>query len=167
MPNTNFDAKDFRCALSQFPTGVTVITAIDKEGEPVGVTASSFNSVSIDPALVLWSLDKGAFSLDIFKNCSHFAVNVLAENQMNISNNFASRGTDKFSNIDYHAGVGGVPVLDQYAAQFECKNWAVYEGGDHLILVGEVVEYRYSDAKPLVFACGGYAISAPHPDTKK
>lgn len=164
MSNQAFDARDFRRALSQFPTGVTVITALDKQGEPVGVTASSFNSVSMDPPLILWSIDKGAYSLETFQETEFFAVNVLNRDQVETSNRFASRGEDKFSGIDYSAGQGGAPVLADYAAQFECKTWAVYEGGDHLILVGEVVGYRYNDAQsPLVFARGSYAVSATHP----
>jgi flavin reductase (DIM6/NTAB) family NADH-FMN oxidoreductase RutF/DNA-binding MarR family transcriptional regulator len=168
MSQTEFDAKDFRRALSQFPTGVTVITTLDAEGNPVGVTASSFNSVSMDPTLVLWSIDKGAHSLSAFENAEHFAVNILNRDQVSTSNNFASRGEDKFANAAYSAGLGGAPILDDYAAQFECKTWAVYEGGDHLILVGEVLDYRYNDgAEPLVFARGSYAVSAQHPEMVK
>jgi flavin reductase (DIM6/NTAB) family NADH-FMN oxidoreductase RutF/DNA-binding MarR family transcriptional regulator len=168
MSNTEFDAKDFRRALSQFPTGVTVITTIDADGNPVGVTASSFNSVSMDPTLVLWSIDKGANSLSAFENAEFFAVNVLASDQVSTSNNFASRGQDKFANAQYSSGLGNAPILDHYAAQFECKTWAVYEGGDHLILVGEVKKYRSNDsAEPLVFSRGSYAISAQHPEMVK
>lgn len=165
MPQTDFDPKDFRRALSQFPTGVTVITTLDADGHPVGVTASSFNSVSMEPTLVLWSIDKGAHSLAAFEKAEHFAVNILGSDQVATSNNFASRGEDKFANAAYSTGLGGAPVLDDYAAQFECKTWAVYEGGDHLILVGEVINYRYNDVvEPLVFARGHYAISAQHPE---
>jgi flavin reductase (DIM6/NTAB) family NADH-FMN oxidoreductase RutF/DNA-binding MarR family transcriptional regulator len=168
MSNTEFDVKDFRRALSQFPTGVTVITTIDGEGNPVGVTASSFNSVSMEPTLVLWSIDKGANSLDTFEKAEYFAVNVLASDQVSTSNNFASRGQDKFANAQYSSGLGNAPILDHYAAQFECKTWAVYEGGDHLILVGEVKKYRSNDnAEPLVFSRGSYAISAQHPEMVK
>lgn len=168
MSQTKFDPKDFRRALSQFPTGVTVITTLDAEGNPVGVTASSFNSVSMDPTLVLWSIDKGAHSLSAFENAERFAVNILSRDQVATSNNFASRGEDKFANAEYTAGLGGAPVLNDYAAQFECKTWAVYEGGDHLILVGEVLGYRYNDdVEPLVFARGSYAVSAQHPEMVK
>lgn len=168
MSNTEFDAKDFRRALSQFPTGVTVITATDAEGNPVGVTASSFNSVSMEPTLVLWSIDKGANSLETFEKAEHFAVNVLASDQVSTSNNFASRGQDKFANAQYSLGLGNAPILDHYAAQFECKTWAVYEGGDHMILVGEVIKYRSNDsAEPLVFSRGSYAVAAQHPEMVK
>ncbi|MBQ0756070.1 MAG: flavin reductase, partial [Amphritea sp.] len=140
----------------------------DAEGNPVGVTASSFNSVSMDPILVLWSIDKGAHSLSAFENAENFAVNVLGKDQVSTSNNFASRGEDKFANAAYSAGLGGSPILDEYAAQFECKTWATYDGGDHLILVGEVINYRYNDSvEPLVFARGSYAVSAQHPEMVK
>lgn len=168
MSHTEFDPKDFRRALSQFPTGVTVITTEDAEGNPVGVTASSFNSVSLDPTLVLWSIDKGAHSLTAFEKAEHFAVNILGRDQVATSNNFASRGQDKFANIEYSKGLGNAPLLSEFAAQFECKTWAVYEGGDHLILVGEVLKYRYNDSiEPLVFARGSYAVSAQHPEMIK
>jgi 4-hydroxyphenylacetate 3-hydroxylase, reductase component len=168
MSKTEIDPKDFRRALSQFPTGVTVITTLDGEGKPVGVTASSFNSVSMDPTLVLWSIDKAALSLASFEKAEYFAVNILGRDQVATSNNFASRGEDKFANAAYSAGLGGAPLLNDYAAQFECKTWAVYEGGDHLILVGEVIDYRYNDnIQPLVFARGSYAISAQHPEMVK
>lgn len=164
MSDNRFDARDFRRALSQFPTGVTVITTLDKEGQPIGVTASSFNSVSIEPALILWSIDKGAYSLDAFEKGSHFTVNVLGRDQVDVSNRFASRGEDKFAGIHYAEGKGGSPVLENTAACFECQTWAVYEGGDHLILVGEVLDYRYDDSKlPLVFTRGSYAVSSQHP----
>ncbi len=168
MSKSEFDPKDFRRALSQFPTGVTVITTLDAKGKPVGITASSFNSVSMDPTLVLWSIDKAALSLTCFEKAEYFAVNILGRDQVDTSNNFASRGEDKFANLAYSAGLGGTPLLSDFAAQFECKTWAVYEGGDHLILVGEVIEYRYNDnIQPLVFARGSYAISAQHPEIVK
>ncbi len=168
MSEQTFDVRDFRRALSQFPTGVTVITTLDADNQPVGVTASSFNSVSIDPALVLWSIDKGAFSLAAFDHAGHFAVNVLGRDQVDTSNRFASRGEDKFKDVQYSQGLGGCPLLENYAAQFECKTWAIYDGGDHLILVGEVKAYRYNDAtSPLVFARGSYAVSSPHENMAK
>jgi flavin reductase (DIM6/NTAB) family NADH-FMN oxidoreductase RutF/DNA-binding MarR family transcriptional regulator len=159
------NVKDFRRALSQFPTGVTVITTVDSDGKPIGVTASSFNSVSVNPALVLWSIDKSAFSLESFEKSEYFAVNVLSQDQVSTSNRFAGRGEDKFNGVIYNQGAGACPLFKGSVAQFECKTWAVYEGGDHLILVGEVIKYEFDDAKsPLVFSRGSYAISAVHPD---
>jgi len=163
MSNSKFDIRDFRGALGQFPTGVTVITALDENGDPIGCTASSFNSVSIDPALVLWSVDKSAFSAEIFKKSEYFAVNVLSESQVAISNCFAGRGEDKFKDVSYNSGLGGAPLFEGCGAQFECKTWNVYEGGDHLIIVGEVQKYSHDDSlSPLVFARGSYAVSTPH-----
>lgn len=164
MAEQTIDPRDFRRALGQFPTGVTVVTTVTGDGEPIGVTASSFNSVSMDPALVLWSVDRNAFSAEIFRNAPHFAVNVLSTDQMDISNRFASRGEDKFRDIAWSGGLGGSPVLSDVAARFECQTWNVYEGGDHLIIVGQVLNYVYDGARsPLVFAKGGYAIPAVHP----
>ncbi|MDP7593300.1 MAG: flavin reductase [Litorilituus sp.] len=164
MTDNKFDLRDFRNALGQFPTGVTVITALDTKGEPIGCTASSFNSVSMDPALVLWSVDKGAFSADIFANIKYFAVNVLSESQVATSNRFAGRGEDKFKGVVYQDGLGGAPLLEGCGAQFECETWNVYEGGDHLIIVGKVAKYQYdSTLTPLVFSRGSYAITGQHP----
>lgn len=166
--NNPMDIKDFRRALGQFPTGVTVITTIDGDGTPIGVTASSFNTVSIDPPLILWSVDKGAYSAKIFDNAKHFAVNVLGKDQVDTSNKFAGRGEDKFAGVSYTVGDGGSPLFESCAAQFECKTWNVVDGGDHLIIIGEVVNYRYDEATlPLVFSCGSYAVSTQHPSSMK
>lgn len=160
---TQFDLKDIRRIYSQFPTGVTVITTVTETGEPVGMTASSFNTVSIEPPLILWSIDKGAYSLSTFENCKYFAVNILSDEQVDISNRFASRGEDKFSGVEYEKGQGDCPLLPGALAQLECSNWAVYEGGDHLILVGEVKNFRHNENQsPLVFSQGSYAQVVPH-----
>lgn len=162
---SNFDSKALRQVFSQFPTGVTVITTRTADGEPIGVTASSFNTVSMSPALVLWSIDKGAHSLDAFKNCDYFAINILSDQQIAISNRFAGRGQDKFSGVDYTHGLGDSPLLPEALTQLQCKNWNVYEGGDHLIMVGEVLEYSVTqNARPLVFSQGAYSQASPHYD---
>lgn len=154
----SFDARDFRRALGQFPTGVGIVTTLDAQGAPVGMTISSFNSVSVTPPLVLWSIDRSALSADLFRTTDHFAVNILAADQTALSNRFASRGEDKFQDVPWTAGQGGSPVLPDVAALFECRNWAQYDGGDHWIIVGEVLRYSYDAAKPpLVFGQGGYA----------
>ncbi len=168
MSETEFDVRDFRRTLGQFPTGVTVITTIDDNAEPVGVTASSFNSVSVDPPLILWSVDKSAFSAPIFEKATHFAVNVLGKDQVDISNKFAGRGEDKFAGVDYTQSNNGSPLLNTFAAQFECETWNVYEGGDHLIIVGKVINYQRNESiPPLVFSRGSYAVSMQHPTTLK
>lgn len=168
MKKDSFDIKDFRRALGKFPTGVTIITGNDSKGEPLGVTASSFNSVSIDPPLVLWSVDKGAFSAAVFQDAEYFAVNVLSKMQVDMSNRFAGRGEDKFKGVSYKKGTYGSPLFQDCAAQFECKTWKVYEGGDHFIIVGEVLDYSYTEEHaPLVFAGGSYGVSMQHPSTIK
>ncbi len=152
------DATELRQALGQFATGVTVITSVDDAGEPVGVTASSFNSVSLDPPLVLWSLAKNAFSMRAFQESGYFCVHVLSADQRELSHRFATRGEDKFSTIEWARGVGEVPLLPGCAARFQCKTSYQYEGGDHIIFVGEVLEYERSSETPLVFHGGRYAL---------
>lgn len=148
---------DFRKALGAFATGVTIVTTKDAEGAPIGVTASSFNSVSLDPPLVLWSLAKSSLSRAAFADSGHFAIHVLAESQDNISNRFARSGEAKFAGIEWSNGVLGSPLLDDYAAVFECRTKYQYEGGDHVILVGEVMAYEARDRAPLLFHGGSYA----------
>lgn len=155
------DDRAFRDALGSFATGVTIATTLDALNEPVGVTASSFNSVSLDPPLVLWSLAKDSFSREAFCSSGHFAVHVLAASQEELSNRFARSGDDKFSGVEWTRGELGSPVLDQYAARFECRTRHEYEGGDHVILVGEVVSFDARDEVPLLFHGGSYAESRP------
>ncbi len=133
-----FDCRAFRNALGGFATGVTVVTAMAAEGTPVGLTVSSFNSVSLEPPLVLWSLSANSPSLGIFESASHFAVNVLAANQEEVSNRFASRLEDKFDGVSWQPGLGGAPVLAGTCASFECANVVRHAGGDHLIFIGQV-----------------------------
>ena len=153
------DPNEFRQALGSFATGVTVITSTSEDNSPVGVTASSFNSVSLDPPLVLWSLAKNANSLTAFQSSGHFCVHVLTAAQQDISNKFASRGGDKFAGIDWTKGTVGSPLLPKFAAQFQCKTTYQYEGGDHIIFVGEVIDYQRTDEAPLVFHSGRYALA--------
>lgn len=149
--------KDFRSALGKFPTGVTIVTTQDANGEKIGVTASSFNSVSIDPALILWSIDKRAYSVDAFTQGEHFTVHVLREDQIDLSNRFASRGQDKFKDLQLVKEETRAPRLPDNAAWFECKTWKVYDGGDHFIIVGEVQDFGYeNDVDSLVFYSGQY-----------
>ena len=164
MLTTDMDPRVFRRALGQFPTGVTVITTTAKDKQPVGVTASSFNTVSMEPPLILWSIDKRSFSAAAFESAGYFAVHVLHEEQVAVSNRFASRGDDKFSGIDYRINEQGCPLLTEYAALFICKTWQTYDGGDHIIIVGEVTAYEnIESATPLVFSRGSYAVTNQHP----
>lgn len=150
----------FRAALSRFATGVTVVTARDQTGLPIGMTASSFNSVSMDPPLVLWSVTKSAFSAVAFKSADFFAIHVLAVNQTEISNKFATAGADKFVNTDFKTDSNNVPVIPSVACRFDCKSWSVYDGGDHWIIVGQVLGVEKSNLQALLFADGEYAVSA-------
>lgn len=150
-------AKNFRNALGAFATGVTIATTIDPSGKPVGVTASSFNSVSLDPPLVLWSLAKNSLSRDAFCNSGHFAVHILSADQEELSNRFARSGADKFADVDWESGELESPVLPDFAALFQCRTRHQYEGGDHIIFVGEVISYETRDVAPLLFHGGSYA----------
>lgn len=156
-----FDAREFRDALSAFATGVTIITAQDGDGAPVGMTCSSFNSVSMDPPLILWSVTKTARSAPAFIAAQHFAVHVLAFDQTDVSNRFARTGADKFGGTDFQLDNNNVPVIIGTASRFDCKQYAVYDGGDHWIILGEVLNFARSKKEGLVFAGGSYATASP------
>lgn len=153
---TGFDSKDLRQAFGAFATGVTVVTTAF-EGKRYGVTANSFSSVSLDPPMVLWSLARTSSSFAAFENAPAFAVHILAADQEPISNRFASKGIDKFEGFEVFEGHGGVPLLPGCAARFECRTAFRYEGGDHLIFVGEVVALEHASGEPLLFHGGRYA----------
>ncbi|AXQ28731.1 flavin reductase [Solimonas sp. K1W22B-7] len=154
-----FDPREFRATLGTFTTGVTIITARGADGLPVGVTANSFNSVSLDPPMVLWSLARNARSLEAFQQSGHFAVHILSAGQEDLSNRFAKSGADKFTGVACSEGAGGAPLLDDCSARLQCRTSFVYEGGDHLIFVGEVVAFDRSGLPPLVFQAGRYAVA--------
>lgn len=155
-----WDLRRFRAALGTFGTGVTVVTAQGPDGEPVGVTANSFSSVSLSPPLVLWSLSKGAWSLPAFTAASGWNVHVLSCDQEDLSARFARTGANKFSGLSYQSSaVNGAPLLHNCCARFQCRTRFVYEGGDHMILVGEVLEYDTGSAHPLLFVTGQYAVA--------
>lgn len=160
--STSIDARAFRRALGNFATGVTVITAATPDGEKVGVTANSFNSVSLDPALVLWSIDKRSGSYEVFQRATHYAVNVLAADQIDISNQFARPRDDKFEGIVHEAGEGGAPLLADCAARFQCEMYQQVDGGDHWILIGKVVAFDDLGRSPLLYHQGAYSMVLPH-----
>ena len=146
-----------RRALGAFVTGVTVVTTRTAAGDPVGITVNSFNTVSLSPPLVLWSLSLHAASFDAFVQSSHFVVNVLGRHQIALSERFATTGGDKFAGVAWRTGLADMPFLDGTAARFTCRNVHRYPGGDHLIFVGEVVAFERGARAPLVYANGGYA----------
>ncbi len=153
------DERAFRDALGQFATGVTVLTTRTAEGMPIGVTISSFNAVSLDPPLILWSLSLETAKLAHFRQASHYAVNILAANQASVSECFAAADENPFDKVQVRDGLGGIPLLENCVACFECTPHAEYPGGDHLIFVGRVA--RFSSAgpgNPLIFHAGRYRV---------
>ena len=152
------DPMELRKALGAFVTGVTVITTCEGDGTPRGFTANSFTSVSLDPPLVLVCIAKTAFSLQVFCDCENFAVNILAEDQTDTSAVFASKDPDKFANANWRKGVGGSPVIENTAAWLECARHDVVEAGDHVILIGRVIDFAHSVSNPLGFCRGSYVM---------
>lgn len=150
------DTSEFRRALGSFPTGVAIITTRAPEGHPVGVTCNSFNSVSLDPPLVLWSLAKSSRSRRAFETGDHWAVNLLSADQEALSNQFARSGGDKFAELETEAGFGNVPMFAGCCARFQCMTHFICDGGDHIILVGHVLEYERFERTPLIFHSGKY-----------
>lgn len=147
-------ARDFRDALGQFATGVTVVTCQTAQG-PLGITANSFASVSLDPPLVLWSPARSSRRFAAFEAATHYAIHILGDHQTDICNGFVKDGFD-FSNFDWHAGDNDVPLIHNCLARFECTRHAIHEGGDHAIIVGRVTAAAISDGTPLLFARGAY-----------
>lgn len=156
-------AHSFRTALGAFTTGVTVVTARGADGD-VGLTANSFNSVSLDPPMVLWSLAKTSRALPVFMTADHFAVHVLASDQQALSSRFSKASADKFAGLELERGGGGMPLLLACSARFQCRTAFRYEGGDHIIFVGQVETFDHSDKPPLVFHRGGYAVAVKPAD---
>ncbi len=152
----NVDPLLLRVALGQYATGVAVVTTVGGDGRPAGLTVNSFASVSLDPPLVLWSLGRNSACLPAFKACSHFAVNVLAADQVELSNRFAAAALDRFAHLQWQPGLGGVPLLAGCCARFECSSEARHAGGDHLIFVGRVERFDREERPPLVFHGGRY-----------
>ena len=158
----NFSQHEFRTALGMFATGVTIVTARTAEGELVGLTANSFNSVSLDPPLVLWSLARAAASLSAFSTGSHYAIHILATDQHDLARRFAAKDVDRFADVAFVEGVGGAPLLPGTAATFECFNRSRYEEGDHVIFVGEVERCAHRvGAAPLLFHGGKFYTEHP------
>jgi 4-hydroxyphenylacetate 3-hydroxylase, reductase component len=150
----NFHLGAFRRTLGTFATGVVVVTASGQRR--AGLTVNSFSSVSLDPPLVLWSLRLDAPSRPVFEDASHFAVNILAENQTSLANRFATPHPDKFAGVACVEGMGGTVLLDGCVAHLECSRELSYPGGDHLILIGRVRRFVAWERAPLVFCKGAF-----------
>ncbi len=158
----SFSTADFRAALGTFATGVTIVTGRDVNGERVGLTANSFNSVSLTPPLVLWSLSRQAGSMPAFTRGSHYAIHILAADQRELAERFARRDVDRFAGLEFGEGAGGAPILQGVAAVFECFNRSQYEEGDHIIFVGEVERcQRREGAQPLIYHGGKFFTELP------
>lgn len=158
----NFSQREFRAALGMFATGVTIVTARTATGELLGLTANSFNSVSLAPPLVLWSLARAAGSMAAFSAGSHYAINILAADQKELAERFAARDTDRWADVVFAEGASGAPLLAGAAATFECFNRSRYEEGDHVIFVGEVERCSHRDgASPLLFHGGQFYTEHP------
>ena len=156
MSDNKLDLQEFKRALSCFATGIAVVTALDSDGNKVGMTVSSFNSVSLDPPLILWSIANDANSYSVFTDAEYFAVNVLAMHQDHLSSQFAQKGGDKFQGLECRSGINGVPVLPEYAACFECSTEQIFNGGDHKIIVGRVLKLDDRESDPLIFYRGRF-----------
>lgn len=154
--SSSFDSRAFRNALGSFATGVAVITTLGRSGEPIGLTVNSFNSVSLAPPLIVWSLASHLPLRADFESCEHYAVNILAEDQQWLSQRFASREADKFADVGVELGMGGVPLLVGCCARFECRNTQRHPGGDHVVFLSEVLRFDRDERPPLLFHGGAY-----------
>ncbi len=153
-PAEPFDHASFRQALSRFPTGVAVATTVSGDGQPKGMTISSFNSVSMDPPLILWSIGLEAACFDTFRQADKFAINILSAAQADISGQFAAAQDDRFTGIHWQLSGFGLPLITGAAAHLECSVWRRYAGGDHEIMVGEVQHLAATDQTPLLYGLG-------------
>ena len=158
--NTNMiDVREFRDALGCFATGITVITALDEMKAPVGLTANSFTSLSLDPPLVLFCVDRTIKSFQAMHQNRHFAVNILREDQQHLSRQFAKSGAEKWNGVTFESWETGCPIIDGCIANLECDVESLFEGGDHVIIVGKVRRMKFekdASCKPLLYFRGKY-----------
>jgi flavin reductase (DIM6/NTAB) family NADH-FMN oxidoreductase RutF len=151
------DQRELRDVLGAFVTGVTVVATLDSMGRPFGCTVNSFSSLSLDPPLILWSQASKARSHSIFADAGHFSVNILAEDQLHISQLFSNeRIANRFDEVQWNSGIAGIPIIKDCAARLQCRKVGAYPGGDHLIFIGQVEEYKRANRSPLVFGNGRY-----------
>jgi len=150
------DTGDFRQALGRFATGVCLVTVDDSELGPLATTVNSFSSVSLDPPLVLWSIQNSSDHLAVYTQCQHFGISVLSSEQGALSGQYAQRGGHSVQADHFTTGPQGEPKLIDALAHFTCAAYAVHPGGDHQIIVGEVLQFESRNAAPLIFYNGGY-----------
>ncbi len=156
-----FSSREFRDALGCFATGVCVVTGQPENGAPFGMTVNSFASVSLDPPLILWSLQNDSDMYDTFASCRRWAVNVLRSDQQELSNRYAAKGAHELDPAHFEPGTSGIPVMPTTLVSFECEEDARHAGGDHVILVAKVLAMTHRDSgSPLLFCAGNYATLA-------
>jgi flavin reductase (DIM6/NTAB) family NADH-FMN oxidoreductase RutF len=146
----------YRQTCARFATGITVVTVVDENGHPHGMTVNSFSSVSLDPPLILVSIDLRNAILGHFLTSRYFAINILAEHQQHLSRRFSSTSENRFRDVDWHKGQTGVPLLDGVLGHLECAVTQTFEAGDHTVLIGEVLFAGYRQGRPLVYFGSSY-----------
>jgi flavin reductase (DIM6/NTAB) family NADH-FMN oxidoreductase RutF len=157
MTQPQTDTRALRNALGRFATGIAIVTAIDPDGHPIGLTVNSFSAVSLQPALVLWCLDNSSHNLEAFRKASHHAINILSTDQQDLSNRFATWPVDRFAGLPWQAGAGGAPLFPACCASFEVANETAHLAGDHTIFIGRVEKFSETpDLAPLLFHAGQY-----------
>jgi flavin reductase (DIM6/NTAB) family NADH-FMN oxidoreductase RutF len=155
-PARGLSSEEFRRACGRFATGVAIASVTDPQGTPHGLTVTSFTSVSLDPPLILICLGHEASSIDVFRTASHFAINILGENQRDLSTRFARKGHDRFHGLEWRRGEYGAPLLEGVLAEIECALHRLVPAGDHDILIGEMLRARVHHGEPLVHYAGRY-----------
>ena len=163
-PPQAFDSRQFRDALGEFATGVTIICARAGDGRYVGLTANSFNSVSLDPPLVLWSLARRASSLPAFEAAERYSINVLSADQTDLARRFSRPHVDRFAGVRYRMGWADAPLIDGCAAWFECVHHGRQRAGDHMLFIGEVATCERAKGHGLVFHHGHFGSVVPVPE---
>ncbi|WP_390618422.1 flavin reductase family protein [Maricurvus nonylphenolicus] len=153
---TQIDSREFRNALGQFATGVTIVTTKDFQGQAVGMTANSFSSLSLEPPLVLWSIAKTSSNYTAFVETNDFAIHILNSEQQDLCGQFARKDIDRFAGVSTETNAAGTPLLTEYLARFQCTTEHRYEGGDHIILVGRVNQLDTQAGEPLLFYKGSF-----------
>ena len=157
MTQPQTDTRALRNALGRFATGIAIVTAIDPDGHPIGLTVNSFSAVSLQPALVLWCLDNSSHNLEAFRKASHHAINILSADQQDLSNRFATWPVDRFAGLPWQTGAGGAPLFPACCASFEVANETAHLAGDHTIFIGRVEKFSETpDLAPLLFHAGQY-----------
>jgi flavin reductase (DIM6/NTAB) family NADH-FMN oxidoreductase RutF len=156
--------RQFRDVLGQFATGVTIITARTRHETFVGFTANSFNSVSLEPPLVVWSLALRSRSLAVFQGAERYVVNVLAHDQIELARRFSRPHADRFDGVPFHLGAAAAPRIEGCVAWLECRHHALHPAGDHMLFIGQVDACAHQNVAPLVWHGGRFHLSRVHPD---